>query len=224
MVDKAPVRIREMFDRISPTYDFLNHLLSLNTDVAWRKKAAEACGRPKRALDVCCGTGDLAIAIRDRWRCAVVGSDFAYRMLEIARKKSKGRIAFHQADTMRLPFADGAFDACTVGFGIRNVSDTRRGIAEMARVVRKGGRVVILEFTLPKPGFLRKAYLAYFNHVLPRVGAMISRDRAYRYLNESVREWKTPGELETVMRSVGLRDVGHTLLSLGIAAIHTGTV
>ncbi len=212
-----------MFDRISPSYDFLNHLLSLNTDVLWRRKAVENCGDARRVLDVCCGTGDLALELRRSKRREVVGSDFAMKMLEVARKKARGGIDLAQGDAMRLPFRDASFDACTVGFGIRNVADTRRGIGEMTRVVRRGGRVVILEFTLPKPALLRRAYLAYFNHVLPRIGAAISRDRAYRYLNESVREWRSPEELVEIMEGAGLRNVHYFPLSLGVAAIHVGT-
>jgi demethylmenaquinone methyltransferase/2-methoxy-6-polyprenyl-1,4-benzoquinol methylase len=229
MVDKTPQRIRSMFDQISPRYDFLNHLLSLNSDVWWRRKAAALLEGAKRVLDVCSGTGDMALEIQRRWGAEVVGSDFAYRMLEIgklkAAKKSLGsRVRFQQADTLRLPYKDGSFDASTVAFGIRNVVDTERGIREMARVLRPGGRVVILEFTLPKNALLRRGYLAYFGNVLPRIGRMIARSEidAYKYLPDSVARWPRPDELKAMMERSGLREVTYELVFGGVAAIHTG--
>jgi demethylmenaquinone methyltransferase / 2-methoxy-6-polyprenyl-1,4-benzoquinol methylase len=230
MVDKTPARIRAMFDQISPRYDFLNHLLSLNSDVLWRRRAIEKLGPVRRALDVCSGTGDMALEIRRRWGAEVVGSDFAYRMLQMGRAKAVRRsledvVAFQQADTLRLPYRDGVFDAATVAFGIRNVVDAPRGIAEMARVVRPGGKVLILEFTLPRNALLRWGYLAYFGNVLPRVGRMIARSEidAYRYLPDSVAKWPSPDDLKAQMERAGLRDVGYDLLFGGVAAIHMGT-
>lgn len=229
MVDKTPLKIRTMFDQISPRYDFLNHLLSLNSDILWRRRAAELCEGAKRVLDVCSGTGDMALEIHRRWGAEVVGSDFAYRMLEIGRLKAErkdlgGRVRFQQADTLRLPYKDGSFDASTVAFGIRNVVDTERGISEMARVVRVGGRVVILEFTLPENALLRKGYLAYFGNVLPTIGRMIARSEidAYKYLPDSVARWPKPDELKAMMERVGLREVSYDLVFGGVAAIHTG--
>lgn len=229
MVDKTPQRIQSMFDQISPRYDFLNHLLSLNSDVWWRRKAAKLLEGAKRVLDVCSGTGDMALEIHRRWGAEVVGSDFAYRMLEIgklkAEKKSLGdRVRFQQADTLRLPYKDGSFDASTVAFGIRNVVDTERGIREMTRVLRTGGRVVILEFTLPENALLRHGYLAYFGNVLPRIGRMIARSEidAYKYLPDSVARWPKPEELKTMMERAGLKDVTYELVFGGVAAIHTG--
>ena len=229
MVDKSPLRIRAMFDQISPRYDFLNHLLSLHSDVLWRRKAAALLQGAKKVLDVCSGTGDMALEIHRRWGAEVVGSDFAYRMLEIGRlkamKKSIGdRVRFQQADTLRLPYRDGTFDASTVAFGIRNVADTERGIREMARVVRSGGKVVILEFTLPANALLRKGYLMYFGNVLPRVGRMIARSEidAYKYLPDSVARWPQPEELKAMMERAGLRDVTFDLVFGGVAAIHLG--
>jgi demethylmenaquinone methyltransferase / 2-methoxy-6-polyprenyl-1,4-benzoquinol methylase len=230
VVDKAPERIRAMFDQISPRYDFLNHLLSLNTDVLWRRRAVERLEKPLIVLDVCSGTGDMALELRRRWGARVVGSDFALRMLEIgrlkaARKNLSRAVSFLQADTLRLPFRDGAFDASTVAFGIRNVVDTARGLSEMARVVRPGGKVLILEFTTPRNALLRRGYLAYFGHVLPRVGRMIARSEidAYRYLPDSVSKWPPPDELKERMERAGLRDVGYDLVFGGVAAIHVGT-
>ena len=229
MVDKTPARIREMFDQISPRYDLLNHLLSLNSDVLWRRKAVERLGPVKRVLDVCSGTGDMAFELRRRWGARVVGSDFAYRMLEIGQAKARRRsleeaVGFQQADTLRLPFRDASFDAATVAFGIRNVVDAPRGIAEMARVTRPGGKVLILEFTLPRNALLRWGYLAYFGNVLPRIGRMIARSEidAYRYLPDSVAKWPSPDELKAQMERAGLKDVGYDLLFGGVAAIHMG--
>ncbi|HEX7902223.1 MAG TPA: bifunctional demethylmenaquinone methyltransferase/2-methoxy-6-polyprenyl-1,4-benzoquinol methylase UbiE [Planctomycetota bacterium] len=229
MVDKTPAKIREMFDQISPRYDLLNHLLSLNSDVLWRRKAVERLGPVKRVLDVCSGTGDMAFELRRRWGARVVGSDFSFRMLEIGQAKARRKslaasVGFQQADTLRLPFRDASFDAATVAFGIRNVVDAPRGIAEMARVVRPGGKVLILEFTLPSNALLRWGYLAYFGNVLPRVGRMIARAEidAYRYLPDSVARWPSPDELKRQMEGAGLKDVGYDLLFGGVAAIHMG--
>jgi len=227
-VDKSPRRIREMFDLISPRYDFLNHLLSLNVDVLWRRRAAERCGPdPKRVLDVCTGTGDLALEVRRRWNCDVTASDFAFQMIRRARVKGRGDtgVRFQQADTTRLPFRDGAFDACAVAFGLRNVSDTDAGIREMARVVKPGGRVVILEFATPPSGLLRSGYRFYFSRVLPAIGELIAPARrgAYRYLPESVESWPEPELLSRALERAGLSDVGYDRLTFGIAAVHYGT-
>ena len=229
MVDKTPLKIRTMFDQISPRYDFLNHLLSLNSDVLWRRRAAALCEGAKRVLDICSGTGDMALEIQRRWGADVVGSDFAYRMLEIAKLKAErrslgARVRFQQADTLRLPYKDGSFDAATVAFGIRNVIDTERGIGEMTRVLRPGGRVVILEFTLPENALLRQGYLAYFGNVLPRLGRMIARSEidAYKYLPDSVARWPRPDELKSMMERSGLGSVSYDLIFGGVAAIHTG--
>jgi len=219
-----------MFDQISPRYDFLNHLLSLNSDVLWRRRAAVHCLGARRVLDVCSGTGDMAFEIHRLAGAEVVGSDFSLRMLEVARFKARRRgldrrVRFQQADTLRLPFGEGRFDAATVAFGIRNVADSGRGIAEMARVVRRGGRVVILEFTLPRNALLRRGYLLYFGRVLPNIGRMIARSEidAYRYLPDSVARWPEPDELRVRMEAAGLRDVTYDLIFGGVAAIHVGS-
>ncbi len=222
-VDASPPRIRAMFDRISPRYDLLNHLLSLNADVLWRRRAAALCAGARRVLDVCTGTGDLALEVRRRSGARVAGADFSRRMLRIGRRKAAGAVGFLAADAARLPFRDGAFDACTAAFGLRNVADPARGIAEMARVVRPGGRVVILEFALPPHPLLRGGYLFYFDRILPCLGRMISGSAdAYRHLPDSVRGWPPPPELAAMMSRAGLRGVSFELLTGGIAALHSG--
>jgi demethylmenaquinone methyltransferase/2-methoxy-6-polyprenyl-1,4-benzoquinol methylase len=226
-VDKSPARIREMFDDITPTYDLLNHLLSLNVDRLWRRRAAELCASPSRALDVCAGTGDMAIEIRRRWPCTVVAADFAHEMLRVGMQKARRAaipLRFLQADTTCLPFPDGHFDSVSVAFGIRNVHDTAAGVREMARVTRPGGRVVILEFTTPPNPLLRPAYLLYFTRILPLIGSFVSgtRSNAYAYLPESVSSWHPPRALGRIMEESGLGEVRWELLSFGIAAIHTG--
>jgi demethylmenaquinone methyltransferase/2-methoxy-6-polyprenyl-1,4-benzoquinol methylase len=229
MVDKSPARIRAMFDQISPRYDFLNHLLSLNSDVLWRRRAAGRLAGARLVLDVCSGTGDLAFEIHRRSGARVVGTDFSRRMLEIARLKARRRglerdILFQQADTLRLPFRDAAFDAVAVAFGLRNVADPTRALAEMARVARPGGDVLILEFSLPAGALLRRAYLLYFSRVLPRVGRWIARSEidAYRYLPDSVARWPDPEALTAALERAGLRDVSCELLFGGVAALHVG--
>ena len=227
-VDKSPRKIREMFDLISPRYDFLNHLLSLNIDVLWRRRASERCGpHPRRVLDVCSGTGDLALELRRRWACEVTATDFAFQMIRRARAKGNrdAGVRFQQADTTRLPFRDGTFDACAVAFGLRNVADTAAGIREMARVVKPGGRVVILEFATPPAGLLRRGYRFYFSRVLPAIGELISPARrgAYRYLPDSVASWPEPDDLLRALERAGLTNAGYERLTCGIAAIHFGT-
>src|SRR5262245_29797452 len=188
-VDKSEQRIRRMFGEITPRYDFLNHFLSGGTDWYWRWRTVRAAAPVGEApiLDVCTGTGDLALAYwkKGRGRVLVVGADFTREMLEIAdRKAAKPQasgaagvsVAFLQADTQQLPFPDETFQIVSVAFGLRNVTDTAQGLREMVRVCRPGGRVVVLEFSLPANRVLRAMYLWYFRHVLPRLGQLLMRN------------------------------------------------
>ena len=220
-----------MFAGIAPKYDLLNRLLSLGIDRRWRRRAARmTVGNPRgKYLDVCCGTGDLALEIRKTAPEAdVFGSDFVREMADIGREKSKkqrgGGFAPLLADTLQLPFPDGAFDGVSVGFGIRNVSNLENGIAEMTRVAKPGGNVVILEFNQPRGRLLRQLYLLYFTQALPRIGNAVSKSdmKAYSYLPASVLEFPDAEGLAERMRSAGLEHVRCQFLTFGIAAAHVG--
>lgn len=224
-------RIRGMFGTIAPRYDFLNHLLSLQIDRLWRRRvvARARAGQGQRVFDACTGTGDLAFALA-RSGCEVVGGDFTPQMLVRAEGKRRergsraGRVRFLLADAMNLPFADGEFDAATVAFGIRNVEDVVGGLRELARIVKPGGRVLVLEFSRPPGAIFRSLYLFYFRRLLPRVGAWFARrgGEAYRYLPDSVMGFPDPEELATLMRRAGLEEVRFERLTRGIATLHVG--
>jgi len=224
--------VREMFDRIAPRYDLLNRLMTAGLDRRWRALAAAAAdvSAGGRALDCCTGTGDLALALADRVtrRGEVVGVDFAERMLERARAKAAvhpegGAVTFQAADALALPFADGAFDAATVAFGVRNLGDLDRGLAEMARVVRPGGRVVVLEITTPER--LKRFYSLWFDRVIPRLGRLVGKEgSAYSYLPASVRRFPPPRALAARMAAAGLAEVRWRPLAGGIVALHHGRV
>ena len=222
-----PEQVREMFDRISPTYDRMNVLMSMGRDGRWRRLAVRASGIDAggTALDVCCGTGDLAIELR---RAAgpsgrVVGLDFSPGMLAYAARKCPA-VEWVQGDALDLPFADGSFDAATVGFGVRNLADLDRGFAELARVVRPGGRVVCLEMSTP-PTVVRPFSQLWTDRGVPLLGRMVARDTdAYRYLPASVHRFPPAPEVAEVMRRAGLTGVGYRRLMLGVVALHVGTV
>jgi demethylmenaquinone methyltransferase / 2-methoxy-6-polyprenyl-1,4-benzoquinol methylase len=233
LLDRREVRIRRMFDGIAPKYDLLNHLLSLNVDKAWRRRVVHTVPATSGPiLDVCTGTGDLAFEY-DRaagGRVEIVGADFSGEMLTRAVEKSRrrgsgARVRLVQADAQQLPFADDAFEVVAVAFGLRNVTDIDRGLAEMTRVCRPGGRVAVLEFSRPRHWLFGRAYRAYFRHVLPLVGQLFSRsgDRAYVYLPASVMEFPDGEALVERMRAAGLRDVTFTSFTLGIATLYVGT-
>jgi len=214
-----------MFSRAASHYDLLNHLMSLRRDVAWRRRlVATLDAAPAGAvLDLATGTGDVALAISGR---RVLGADFCYEMLHLARRKGGRRgtpLTLVAADALALPFADDEFDAATVAFGIRNVSDLEAGIAEMARVVRPGGRVVILEITAPR--HLRRFYGMWFDRVVPLLGTVLGRDgAAYGYLPASVKRFPEPRELAGTMAAAGLGDIRWQLFAGGIVALHYGRV
>ncbi len=223
--------IGEMFSSIAPRYDLLNRLLSLGIDRRWRRAAAAAIpgGPGGRHLDVATGTGDVALAIfRRKGRGAfVAGADISVEMMRIGREKAAraglaGRMAFVRAPGEALPFRDGAFDSASVAFGIRNVVDRARGLAEMCRVVRPGGRVIVLEFSLPDASVVGAAYRFYFTRVLPRIGGLVSRRSAYAYLPESVREFPPPPVFAEMMRAAGCASVTRRPLTFGIATLYVG--
>jgi len=209
-----------MFDEIAPSYDFLNRLLTLGRDVVWRAAAADAAvdGNQNRVLDVCCGTGDLAGMLARRGTRAI-GADFSLPMLRIAARR---RVCVLAADALRLPFPNGSFDGCAVAFGLRNAADPAEALREMARVVRPGGRGVVLEFTRPRNPVVR----FYVECVLPLVGDLLSasRSRAYTYLPRSIGAWKTPRELEALMRGAGFVEVSSRALFPGVAVLHRGRI
>jgi demethylmenaquinone methyltransferase/2-methoxy-6-polyprenyl-1,4-benzoquinol methylase len=236
---EAGVRVREMFGRIAPRYDFLNHLLSLSLDRLWRRRTAKRfaaiLSRPNaRVLDLCCGTGDLTFALERQANdskpgngeiAKVLGSDFALPMLTRAREKatsSRRRASFLAADALSLPFAPESFDLVTAAFGFRNLANYGQGLTEIMRVLRKEGRVGILEFSDPRHGFGAAAFRFYFRHILPRVGGAISGSpEAYAYLPGSVAKFPSPSELSKWMERVGFADVRYELWNFGSVALHS---
>src|SRR5215213_8425913 len=220
-------QVRAMFDGIARVYDLMNSLMTAGLHHRWRERAADlAALRPGgRALDVACGTGDLAIELARRVGPSgtVVGSDFSEAMLERARAKSSG-VRWEWANALELPYADGEFDAATVSFGARNFSDLDRGLAEMARVVRPGGRVVVLEITTPQRPPLSTFFSIWFDRVVPALGKLAGNPDAYAYLPSSVKRFPAPDALAARMVAAGLADVRWILTAGGIIALHSGTV
>lgn len=220
-----------MFSRIASRYDLLNHLLSANIDRRWRAKVvrmvAETLSEGSRALDVACGTGDLALALAAGGESEVTGLDFCRPMLDLAARKSHGgarRITYVEGDALSLPFADGTFDVVTIAFGLRNLASVEGGLRELLRVARAGGRVCVLEFSQPSIPGLRGLFGFYFTRVLPRIGGLLSGSRvAYEYLPDSVSRFPDQRRLAELMTGVGFERVGFENLTGGIAAIHTGT-
>jgi len=219
-----------MFDRVASRYDALNTVMTAGLHHRWRERAADRAelSPGDTALDVCCGTGDLALALAGRTAPggSVVGCDFSEPMLDLAREKAAARSAtgvrFEWADALSLPHDAGRFDAVTVGFGVRNLADLGRGLSEMARVLRPGGRLVVLEITQPTRPPLSSFFSLWFDRIVPLLGALSSEPEAYSYLPESVRSFPPPTRLAAMMAETGLERIRWTVLAGGIIAIHSG--
>ena len=239
----ASKKVREMFTQIAPRYDLLNHLLSLQLDRRWRKRAARRL-RPilqhhnALVLDLCCGTGDLALALARVGPARIIGADFSHSMLTRAHAKivKSQRVPIHsgltppppmllfEADALRLPFQDGTFSLVASAFGFRNLANYEAGLREIYRILKPGGTVAILEFAEPPQGFLGDLYRWYFKNVLPRVGWLVSgHQSAYAYLPKSVARFFRPPELASLMRSVGYQSVDFCEWTMCTVALHTGT-
>lgn len=224
-------RIREMFSDIAPRYDFLNRLLSFGIDRRWRRVAVK-CVRWKeggKVLDVATGTGDVALEIARQTpdSVSIVGIDFSEGMVDLGRQKVaaspySGRITLEIAPCEAIPFPDNTFDSVTIAFGIRNVVDRRQGLSEMLRVLKPGGRAVILEFSTPRSRIFKRIYYFYFLRVLPAVGGLFSNFSAYKYLPDSVLEFPSQEDFKGLMASVGFGAVAHRDLTFGIATVYTG--
>jgi demethylmenaquinone methyltransferase/2-methoxy-6-polyprenyl-1,4-benzoquinol methylase len=217
----APDEVRGMFDRIAPVYDVMNRVMTAGLDGRWRRLAAREVVWPgDRVLDACCGTGDLAVEAERRGG-RVVGLDFSARMLERARRKS-GTIEWLQGDALALPFADGEFDAVTVGFGVRNLADLEGGLREAKRVLRPGGRIAVLEITRPR-GLLRPFFRLWFDVLVPIAGKVLPGGKAYTYLPASVRRFPGPKDLAALFAKAGFHDVRYRMLGGGSVALHIAT-
>jgi demethylmenaquinone methyltransferase/2-methoxy-6-polyprenyl-1,4-benzoquinol methylase len=216
----APNEVRRLFDRIAPVYDAMNRVMTAGLDRRWRRLAAEAVVRPgDRVLDACCGTGDLALAA-EREGGVVTGLDFSPRMLERARRKSD-TVTWVEGDLLELPFADDTFDSATVGFGVRNVADLERALAELRRVLVPGGRLAILEITQPR-GVLRPFFSLWFDRIVPLLGKVLPGGKAYTYLPASVRRFPGAEDLAVLLERHGFPRVTFRLLGASIVALHVG--
>jgi demethylmenaquinone methyltransferase/2-methoxy-6-polyprenyl-1,4-benzoquinol methylase len=223
---RSAERVRAMFDRVAPRYDLLNGVMSAGLHHRWRSRTAELLdiAPGARVLDVACGTGDLSIELDRRAGRAgeVIGCDFSHAMLEAARGKAP-EIRFQHADALGLPYSDGEFDAAAVGFGARNFADLDRGLAEIARVVRVGGRVAVLEFTPPERFPLAVFFRLWLDVAIPLLGRFSSQPDAYGYLASSVRRYPAPADVAARLARCGLNDVRYILTGGGIVTIHVGT-
>ena len=223
-------QVNRMFDRVASNYDALNSVMTAGLHHRWRERAAARAelAPGDSALDICCGTGDLALELARRASPDghVVGSDFSEPMLDLAREKAAERqaegVRFEWADALQLPYDGGRFDAVTVGFGVRNLSDLDRGIAEMARVLKPGGRLVILEITQPTRPPLSTFFSVWFDRIVPLIGRFAGDSAAYSYLPESVKRFPPPAGLAAIMDGAGLERIRWTILAGGIIAIHSG--
>jgi demethylmenaquinone methyltransferase/2-methoxy-6-polyprenyl-1,4-benzoquinol methylase len=212
--------VRTMFDRIAPVYDVMNRVMTAGLDRRWRRLAVRSVVWPgDRVLDACCGTGDLAVEAERRGG-RVVGLDFSERMLERARLKS-GTIEWVEGDALDLPFGDGEFDAATVGFGVRNLDDLERGLRELARVLRPGGKLAVLEITRPR-GILRPFFRLWLDVLIPLAGRVLPGGKAYTYLPASIRRFPGPNDLSKLLEAGGFGEVKYRLLGGGSVALHIG--
>lgn len=219
-------RVREMFARISPRYDLLNHLLSANIDTRWRRRVVRKLQPQLRSdakvLDVGCGTGDLSIELFEKTGAQVTGIDFCRPMLELAQVKAP-HLRFVEGDALRLPFSDAAFDCVTVAFALRNLASVEQGLAELKRVLKPGGLVAVLEFSQPTVPGIRQLIRFYYWRLMPWIGGLLSGLRsAYEYLPDSISRFPDQQTLASMMRAVGFAEVEFENLSGGIAALHTG--
>jgi demethylmenaquinone methyltransferase/2-methoxy-6-polyprenyl-1,4-benzoquinol methylase len=228
--EEFATQVRGMFDRIAGVYDLMNSAMTAGLHHQWRERAVDRAevGPGSDALDVCCGTGDLALALRRRIGPdgRVVGCDFSEPMLEIARRKSGEEglaVEFGWADALDLPYGDASFDAVTVGFGARNLADLQKGLGEMARVLRPGGHLAILEITRPQREPLSTFYSLWFDRLVPVLGAVAGDQDAYSYLPESVRSFPQPEALAAMIERAGFAEIRWLLLAGGIIAIHSAT-
>jgi len=225
------VQVAKMFDSISGNYDFLNHFLSLGIDIQWRKKAIKllADGKPKFILDVATGTGDFAIEALKLSPEKVIGVDISEGMLEIGKKKMKAKghesvIELMSGDSENLPFEENKFDAVIVAFGVRNFENLEKGLAEMLRVIKPGGRVVVLEFSKPRTFPMKQLYSFYFKFVLPKIGRLFSRDSsAYTYLPESVQAFPDGDDFLSILSNLGYKNAACQTLTFGISSLYTAT-
>lgn len=223
--------VKAMFSGIAGRYDLLNHVLSLNIDKRWRRRVRHELadiltGADALVLDVACGTGDLSVELQTGSGATVIGTDFCRPMLEVAKKKNTATglaIDHVEADAMQLSFADDTFDAVTIAFGLRNLPNFENGLIELRRVLKPGGRLVILECSHPRLPIFRQAYEFYFSTLLPRIGGVVSGSQsAYRYLPQSVSKFPGQEALAQLMEKAGFINVSYQNLSGGIAALHSG--
>ena len=226
-------QVEQMFDNIAPTYDRLNHILSFNIDKLWRKRVVRLLGKshPSRVMDMATGTGDLAIAMARRMKqLHILGVDLSEEMLAVARQKIEregfsDRIKVRKGDAENITFVESeSMDAATVAFGVRNFENLEGGLTEIYRTLRKGGKLIVLEFSIPRNRLVRWVYAQYSHRLLPRIGAMLSKDRqAYDYLPDSVEEFPSPERFAQILRGVGFSDIKARSQSFGIAHIYEAT-
>jgi demethylmenaquinone methyltransferase/2-methoxy-6-polyprenyl-1,4-benzoquinol methylase len=226
---EAAAWVRDMFGRVAPRYDLLNHLLSLNIDKHWRNRTVKRLQpvldrRDAKVLDLCCGTGDLMLALRATSKARVFGSDFCHPMLTAAKQKAGAGSPFFEADALRLPIDDGTVDAITVAFGFRNLANYEAGLLELKRVLKPGGIAAILEFSQPPNPIFNALYGFYSRNILPRIGGLISgASDAYTYLPDSVRKFPDAPGLAEKMTAAGFNGVSFERMTFGIVALHIGS-